>query len=81
MSKLRVLERAFELARSGECAGVQDIKAKLKAEHFTGIDDQLYGPSLVRQLKQLCDAARREIASAEGADRAAEGPTAVPDRS
>lgn len=72
MSKLRVLERAFELARSGECAGVQDIKAKLKAEHFTGIDDQLYGPSLVRQLKQLCDAARRENADLEGTDRAAD---------
>jgi hypothetical protein len=80
MSKLRVLERAFELARSGECAGVQDIKARLKAEHFTGIDDQLYGPSLVRQLKQLCDAARRENARLEETDRDADGTGLAPDR-
>ncbi len=49
-----ILERAFELAGSGECAGTDDIRAKLKAEGYTGVDEQLYGRLLKRQLQELC---------------------------
>lgn len=52
------LERAYELAKSGECAGVSEIKARLKAEHFVDIDGQLYGRSVGTDLRRLCDAAR-----------------------
>jgi hypothetical protein len=53
------LERAFELARSGACAGVQDIRKQLRAEGYA--EAQLYGSALSRQLRDLClEAARRE---------------------
>jgi hypothetical protein len=51
------LERAFELAKSGACAGIQDIRIQLRAEGYQ--EAQLYGPSLGRQLRDLCLAAAR----------------------
>ena len=52
------LQRAFELARSGVCHGMADIREKLKAERFMDVDQQLFGRSLQQQLKKLCDEAR-----------------------
>lgn len=52
------LERAFELARSGECPTIKAIRVRVRAEGFAG--EQLYGPALVRQLRQLCRSARAE---------------------
>jgi hypothetical protein len=46
------LERAFELARSGECANLAELRERLKAEGFAS--QQLEGPSLLRQLRELC---------------------------
>ena len=56
MGRPFALERAFELARSGECGGISDIKAALKAEGFSGT--QISGPSLTRQLRELCAASQ-----------------------
>jgi len=53
------LERAFELARSGEHLGVSDLRLALIAEGYTDVTAQLTGPSLVAQLKRICTAARR----------------------
>ncbi len=50
-----VLERAFDLARSGDCTSVQDVRKRLKAEGYS--DAQLWGPTLTRQLRELCNAA------------------------
>jgi hypothetical protein len=56
-SRPTTIERAFELARTGDCSGIAEIRARLKAEgHNIG---QLEGPSLLRQLRALCVAARR----------------------
>jgi hypothetical protein len=55
--RLTPLERAFELAKSGQCATVEEIKKKLKAEGFQ--DNQLVGRTLAKQLRDLIDAARR----------------------
>ncbi len=55
------LERAFELARTGEYARVSDIRAQLKTEGYTL--HQLEGPTLVRQLRDLCVASRKVEAS------------------
>jgi len=52
------LERAFELAKSGDCAGVQEIRKQLRAEGYA--EAQLYGSSLTRQLRDLCLAAARQ---------------------
>ncbi len=53
------LERAFELARSGECANIAEIRTRLKRERFDSVEAHLQGPSINRQLRQLCDAARK----------------------
>jgi hypothetical protein len=45
------LERAFELARAGNCQTMNDIGRELKSEGYSVID--LEGPSLRRQLKEL----------------------------
>jgi hypothetical protein len=54
------LERAFELARTGEYGNVSEIKARLQGEGYA--PSQLEGPSLVRQIKALCTAAQQERA-------------------
>ena len=57
------LERAFQLARSGACTGLSDIRAALKSEGYAGVEGIMIGLSLRRQLKQLCDSARTGAAS------------------
>ena len=53
---IRTLERAFQLARAGDCSSVSDIKKRLIAEGFSG--EQITGPVLSKQLKALILAAR-----------------------
>jgi hypothetical protein len=48
------LERAYELARSGECTGVADIRDALTRERFSDVAGQLYGPTIQKQLKRIC---------------------------
>jgi hypothetical protein len=55
------LERAFQLATSGRCASVKDIRVALAAEGYPR--EQLTGPSLTKQLKEL-------IRSSQGSRRA-----------
>ena len=47
------LQRAFELARSGKCASVHEIIARLKAEKYEV--SQIEGPALKKQLLQLIE--------------------------
>lgn len=54
MTQPTTLERAFVLARSGSCASVNDIRQRLRAERFDQVDAHLAGPSLGRQLRELC---------------------------
>jgi hypothetical protein len=63
MSELTTLERAFALARSGSCTSVQDIRLTLKRERFDNVEAHLAGPSLARQLRSLCEAARVSAAA------------------
>ena len=62
MQSPTTLERAFALARSGSCASVQDIRLTLKRERFDNVEAHLAGPSLARQLRALCEAARADAA-------------------
>lgn len=50
------LERAYELARSGGCRTVGEIKQALQSEGFERIQDSLYGPTLTAALRKLCQA-------------------------
>jgi hypothetical protein len=45
------LERAFELARSGNCRSVEEIRKKLTSEGYSAA--QLTGKGLLRQLQSL----------------------------
>jgi hypothetical protein len=48
---ITALERAFQLARSGNHASVADIKKQLKTEGY--LVAQITGPTLLKQLKAL----------------------------
>jgi hypothetical protein len=53
---MTALERAFQLAKSGQVEGVADITAALKQEGYR--IDQMQGPQLFAQLRRLIGAAR-----------------------
>ena len=55
-----VVERAFEIARSGSVTDMSGLRARLKLERYENIDVHLSSsPSLTRQLVQLLRAARQ----------------------
>lgn len=64
-SSQRLVERAYQLARSGACQGVADIKKGLRAEGFANAEvlSQLYGATIAGDLRRLCAAARLARAS------------------
>lgn len=51
------LERAFELARSGDYASTVEIRAQLKKERHDQVEAHLQGPAITRQLRLLCQEA------------------------
>lgn len=53
-----IIERAFELAKSGEYATVSEIKKQLDAEHYSSTTSYLQGSSLTGQLRRLIFAAK-----------------------
>lgn len=52
-----ILERAFALARSGAYPGVSAVKHQLRLEGFSTAQQEIVGPTLIRQLRRLCQAA------------------------
>ena len=59
MSTERVLERAFELARSGTCRDLVELEVTLKREGFEQVHEHIKGPSVRKQLNALLGAAFR----------------------
>lgn len=57
---LGTIERAFELAQSGHCTTVDDIRRQLKGEGFAQVDAHLAGAMVRKQLLDLCRQARGE---------------------
>ena len=53
------LERAFELARTGECLNLSEIRQRLKRERHDQVDAHLQGHAISRQLRALCEEARK----------------------
>jgi hypothetical protein len=58
-SKVSALERAFQLARSGRIATVDDIKKQLRQEGYV-VSSEYDGSSLRSQLRNLIKAAHLE---------------------
>jgi hypothetical protein len=54
-----IVERAYQIARTGRAADVNELKAILKSEGYFNVAGQLAGPVLLRALRDLCIAARR----------------------
>ena len=48
------LERAYQLAGSGACRTVSDVKQALQSEGYDRIQDSLYGGTITAALRKLC---------------------------
>ncbi len=55
------VERAFQLAKSGRCSALQDIRYCLKTEGYSGA--QVTGMTLLKQLRMLMKVARDDVKS------------------
>ena len=53
-----IVERAYQLARGGRAANIDEIKAILKQEGYFNVSGELAGPALLKALRNLCAAAR-----------------------
>jgi hypothetical protein len=51
------VERAFELARSGQCQNIDQIRSKLSREGYD--QDQIFGRELSRQLNEALRQAKQ----------------------
>ena len=49
-----ILERAFELARSGDFPRVKELEKALSREGYAKGDPHIHSPSVRRQLRSLC---------------------------
>ncbi len=56
------IERAYELAESGTCRTIGDVKRQLQIEGFSNIQDQLFGLSTTKALRDRCKASYRPAA-------------------
>lgn len=54
-----IVERAYQIARSGRAANIDDIKAALRGEGYFNVSGELAMPVLLKALRDLCAAARR----------------------
>lgn len=52
------VERAYQLAASGECATVGDIRDRLAREGYTNITTHLGGRTIALALRKLCAASQ-----------------------
>ena len=57
------VERAFELARSGPCDSVGEIRLQLRRERHDAVDGHLSGSAIRRQLNAFLLGKRRARAS------------------
>jgi hypothetical protein len=56
---MTAMERAFQIARTGQASGLPELIASLRREGYA--TDQIQGPALRRQLTSLIRAARRHL--------------------
>lgn len=55
--QLSTVERAYQLARSGACRNVEDIRRRLTTERYESVQAHLSGASIKRDLLALCKVA------------------------
>jgi hypothetical protein len=63
-NKPTAIERAFQLARSGNCHSVEDIRRALTAECFSSVGSHMSGSSLLKQLRaEMARCSREDVQS------------------
>jgi hypothetical protein len=62
MPEKPILERAFELARTGEYARMKELEKALAAEGYARSDPHLHSPTVRSQLRRLCSESRLQMA-------------------
>ena len=53
MYRPTTIERAYELAQSGPCQSLDEVRAQLKRERHESVESHLSGPTIGRQLRAL----------------------------
>jgi hypothetical protein len=69
-----IAERAYQLAKSGDCATVTDIKTQLKSEGYWDVMGHLHGASITAALRKLLAASRKTGGADPAADVSATAP-------
>lgn len=60
MTRPTTIERAFALAETGDYSSIPEIRVRLRSEGFESVEAHLAGPSISRQLREICNEARAE---------------------
>ena len=58
MDRQHIIERAFQLAQTGECRGMAELHARLKRERYSRVEDHLAGKAIKQQLRDIFVTAR-----------------------
>jgi len=69
-----LIERALELAATGDYARIDQIERKLNAEGYTNVVSHLDGPAFRRQLREVAQRARGEPTRRRGRPPASADP-------
>ncbi len=64
MYRINLIERAYQLARTGEFTKVEHIERRLTREGYTAAAEHLSGKLMRRELNEMMRAARMEKAEA-----------------
>ncbi len=73
--KKPLIERALELAATGDYVRIDHIERRLNAEGYTDVASHLGAPTLRRQLRQVAQTARGEPAKLRGRPPASQTPS------
>ena len=61
-----IVERSYQLARSGACSGIEEVRRSLQKEGYTNVAAHLSAaPSLRKDLSMLCLQATRRFDSVQ----------------
>lgn len=58
LDQTHIIQRAFQLARQGNCFSVDDIRVTLTKEGYESVPQHMAGPELIRQLRAIIAAAK-----------------------
>lgn len=71
-SGISTIERALELARSGACHSVADIRQQLSAEGHEAVHGHLNGSGIQRQLREMLTARGAQSSATKDVDDVAQ---------